>query len=132
MPVFVGIVAGLLSSALGRFGRLDRDRAFYPVVLIVVAQYYILFAAIGGAGAMPMELIAATVFIAVAILGFRISLWWVAAALAGHGLFDMVHHRVIANPGVPEWWPAFCASADVALAGVLALLLLRRAIPARD
>ena len=28
--------------------RFDRDRAFYPTVTIIVASYYVLFAAIGG------------------------------------------------------------------------------------
>jgi hypothetical protein len=53
------------------------------------------------------------------------------AGLGGHGVFDWVHHSLIANPGVPAWWPAFCGAADVGLAGALAVLLLRRRISAR-
>jgi hypothetical protein len=31
----------------------------------------------------------------VAIVGFKTNLWWVAAAIGGHGLFDFVHHWLI-------------------------------------
>ena len=77
-------------------------------------------------------MIAATLFIVIAIIGFRTSLWWVAAGIAGHGVFDwVVHPRLIENPGMPAFWPAFCGSIDVALGVLIAILLLRRAIPAR-
>lgn len=131
-PVVIGVALALAIVALGRLSGLDRDRALYPVALIVIAAYYVLFATMGGARALPSELIAATVFVVVAIIGFRTSLWWVAAGIAGHGVFDwLVHPRLIENPGMPEFWPAFCGSIDVALGALLAILLLRRAIAER-
>jgi hypothetical protein len=42
-----------------------------------------------------------------------------------------VHGRLIANPGVPAWWPMFCLACDVTAAGCLASLLLRSRISAR-
>ena len=87
-PVVIGVVLAPAIVALGRLSGLDRDRAMYPVALIVIAAYYVLFATMGGAEALPNELIAALVFIVVAIVGFRTSLWWVAAGIAGHGVFD--------------------------------------------
>ncbi len=48
------------------------------------------------------------------------NLWIVAAALALHGLFDIVHGGVVRNPGMPAWWPAFCSSYDLAAAAWLA------------
>jgi hypothetical protein len=133
VPVLVGVALAPVIVVLGRLSRLDRDRAMYPIALIVIASYYVLFATMGGAQALPAELIAATVFIVVAIVGFRTSLWWVAAGIAGHGvLFDwLVHPHLITNPGMPEFWPAFCGTIDVALGVILAILLLRRTIPAR-
>ena len=133
LPVLIGVALAPVIVVLGRLSRLDRDRAMYPIALIVIASYYVLFATMGGAQALTAELIAATVFIAVAIIGFRTSLWWVAAGIAGHGvLFDwVVHPHLIANPGMPEFWPAFCGSIDIALGAILAILLRSRAIPAR-
>ena len=132
VPVLIGIALAPAIGVLGRVSGLDRDRAMYPIALIVIAAYYVLFATMGGAQALPAELIAATVFTVVAIIGFRTSLWWVAAGIAAHGVFDwVVHPHLIANPGVPVFWPAFCGSIDVALGALLAILLLCRAIPAR-
>lgn len=131
-PVLIGVGLAPVVVLLGRWSGLDRDRAMYPITLIVIAAYYVLFATMGGQQALVAELIAATVFIVVAIVGFRTSLWWAAAGIAGHGLFDFfVHPHWISNPGMPAFWPAFCGSIDVALGVLIAILLLRRSIPAR-
>jgi uncharacterized membrane protein YgaE (UPF0421/DUF939 family) len=124
------IVGACLAFAVGIFAtlvRLDRDRAFYPTVAIVIASLYSLFAAIGGSTrALVVESVVGVGFIALAVFGFRTSLWLVAAALALHGVFDLVHGSFISNPGVPHWWPAFCLTYDVAAAGYLALLIISR------
>mgnify|MGYP003417354377 CR=1 FL=1 len=70
-PVLIGIALAPAIVALGRFSGLDRDRALYPVTLIVIAAYYVLFATMAGAQALPSELIAATVFVVVAIVGYN-------------------------------------------------------------
>ncbi|PWF55236.1 hypothetical protein C7C56_002895 [Massilia glaciei] len=111
-----------LACSLARF---DRERVFYPTLMIVIALYYALFAVIGGApGALLAESLAITVFAGAALAGFRINLWIVVAALAAHGLYDALHGALIHNPGVPPWWPAFCLGYDLAAAGYLAVLLL--------
>jgi len=116
---------GGLATVVG----LDRDRAFYPTVMIVIASYYALFAVMGGTfHALFIEASVATAFLAVTILGFKYSLWFVVAALGAHGIFDVFHGQVIANPGVPVWWPAFCLTYDGVAAGYLAVLLLRRVV----
>jgi hypothetical protein len=131
-PVLIGIALAPVIVGLGRLSGLDRDRAMYPIALIVIAAYYVLFATMGGARSLPAELIAATIFTVIAIIGFRTSLWWVAAGIAGHGVFDwVVHPHLIANAGMPAFWPAFCGSIDVVLGVLVAILLFRRAIPAR-
>jgi hypothetical protein len=105
----------------------DRDQAFYPTVTIVVASYYILFAALtGSATVMLAELTAAGVFILLAVTGFKRSPWVLVVALAGHGVFDLVHHWLIDNPGVPDFWPGFCMAFDVVAAAYLAVLLVQR------
>lgn len=128
----IGIALGFFSFLLARLSGFDRDRAFYPTLLIVIASYYILFAVIGGSmQALLLESVVTTLFATVAIVGFRMNLWLVVAALAGHGLFDFVHGRLIANPGVPAWWPAFCLAYDLVVAAFFASLL-RRGIVSRS
>jgi len=132
MPYATGIVLAVLTGSMARLAGFDRDRAFYPTLVIVIASYYVLFAAMGGSThVLLVESIAMTVFACIAIVGFRSSLWLVAAALAGHGAFDLVHDRLVSNPGVPAWWPSFCFAVDVLLAVFLSWLLRRGALRAR-
>ena len=124
MALLVGallaFVVGLLATGMG----LDRDRAFYPVVTIVIASYYALFAVMGAStNVLILESMACAIFLAVAVSGFKSSLWVVVVALAAHGIFDLTHGAVISNPGVPNWWPAFCLTYDVTAAAYLAYRL---------
>src|SRR5688572_15799825 len=94
----------LFTAVLARVVRFDRDRAVYPTYMIVIAFYYVLFAVVSGVHrTIVVESIIAILFVATAVLGFRGSLWLVVAALAGHGVLDMVHNRLVSNPGVPAW-----------------------------
>lgn len=127
MPYAVGIILSLGVAALGRWGGLDRDRAFYATVLIVVASYYVLFAAMGGSGqAVLIESVVMAGFSAAAVTGFKSNSWIVVAGLAGHGVFDAFHGAVIENPGMPPWWPAFCGTYDVGAAAWMAVILRTR------
>jgi hypothetical protein len=127
----VGAVLALSVGLFATFFGLDRDRAFYPTVMIVIALLYALFAVMGGsARALAIESIAIVAFVGASVAGFRTSLWLVVAALAAHGLFDFIHADVIANPGVPAWWPAFCLSYDIVAAAYLAWLLWRSRVRA--
>ena len=127
MEFAIGIVAaiavGLFATVIG----FDKERSFYPVVLIVIAALYLLFAVMAGSThSLIAEALAALVFITLAGLGFRKSPWFVVAGLALHGVFDFFHHAVIANPGVPVWWPGWCLAYDVVAAAYLAVLILIR------
>ena len=127
-PLAWGLGLALAVGLMARLSGLDRDRAFYPTVLIVVASYYLLFAVMDGRGAdLVAETITFVLFAGAALLGFRFGLWLVVAGLAGHGVLDAVHHLLIANPGVPAWWPAFCGAYDIAAAAFLAFILRRPA-----
>ena len=131
MAYLIGVVLAVVVGGIASLLRLDRDRAFYLSVLIVIASYYGLFAVMGDADrALPIEVTVAAGFLAVSGLGFRRSLWIVVAGLVAHGIFDALHDQVITNPGVPAWWPQFCLTYDVVAAGYLAALLLRRVVPA--
>ena len=107
----------------------DRDRAFYPTVLMVIASYYVLFAVMGASGrTLVIEIVVATVFLLLAILGYKRNFWLVVGALVGHGAFDFVRRSFIENSGVPHWWPGFCLAFDVILGGVLTVPLMRHEI----
>ena len=126
LPYAVGIVLSVGVALFARYSGFDRDRAFYPTVMIVIASYYVLFAAMSGSvQTVVIESVVMALFAAAAVAGFKASAWIVVAALAGHGVFDAVHGHVIENTGVPAWWPAWCLSYDVGAAAGLGWLLRR-------
>jgi hypothetical protein len=126
MPYVIGIVLALAVGAYATATRLDRDRALYPTQLIVFGSYYVLFAILGGsARAIVIESLITGVFAVAATVGFRRNLWLVAAGLVAHGVMDLVHGHLVANPGVPAWWPAWCMSYDVVAGAYLAWRLAR-------
>ncbi len=132
MEYIIGTLLALAVSVFASIAGLDRDRAFYPTVTIVVASYYGLFAVMGGSvAALATESVVIAAFVLAAAIGYRFNLWLLVAALAGHGIFDLFHGHVISNPGVPAWWPIFCMSYDVTAACYLAWLLGRSSIPAK-
>ena len=131
MAYLIGAILAVVVSGTASLLRLDRDRAFYPTILIVIASYYALFAVRARSRqALIIESAVIIVFLAAAGVGFRYSLWLVVAGLVAHGVFDVLHGQLITNPGVPVWWSRFCLTYDVVASGCLAWLLLRRAVPA--
>jgi hypothetical protein len=132
MPLTVGIGLALAISMMATVVGFDRDRAFYPTVTMVIASYYALFAVMGGSTkALAIESIVFVVFLAAAIVGFKVDLRVVVVALCAHGAFDFVHGIWIANPGVPPWWPMFCLAYDVTAGAYLAVLLARSRVAVR-
>ena len=132
MAYAIGVVLALAVCGAGTLIGFDRDRAFYPVITIVIASYYGLFAVMGGSRtALIHESLFITVFFVLAVAGFKRSLWIVVIALFAHGVFDFVHGGVIADPGVPVWWPAFCLAYDAVTAAYLAVLLKIGSVPVR-
>ena len=98
--------------------------------MIVIAAYYVLFAAMSGSvQTVLLESIVMPGFAIAAVVGFKSSAWIVVGALAGHGVFDALHGKVIENSGVPVWWPAWCLAYDLGAAASLAWLIKREPEP---
>jgi hypothetical protein len=124
MEIFIGVALALSVAVFATVTGFDRDRAFYPTVMIVIALLWVLFAVIGGSVAvLRLELLVMAVFVAAAVAGFRYSLWLVSAALIAHGVFDYVHDRLYVNPGAPAWYADFCIAYDIVAGLYLAVLL---------
>ena len=127
MEYVVGVLLGFAVPLFARAVGFDRDRSFYTVVLVVTASYYDLYAVMGGSThALLSELVATAAFIILSAVGFRRNLWLVVIGLLAHGVFDIVHGRLIEDPGVPLWWPMFCLMFDIAAGAYLAWRLLQR------
>ena len=125
MEYLIGLILALAVAGFAALIGFDRERCFYPTVLIVIASYYVLFAVMGASGrTLGIEIAVAAGFSLVAALGFKNNPWLVAVAIAGHGVFDWVRPSFIQNPGVPLWWPGFCMAFDVIVGVWLAVRLM--------
>lgn len=126
MSVLIGIFLAIAVGAFATWVGFDRERAFYPTVMIVIASTYVLFAVMGGSSqSLPIECAVMALFVAMSVVGYKRTPWLVAGALAAHGVLDAVHARLIDNAGVPVWWPGFCLAYDLVAACYLTALLLR-------
>ena len=126
MEYIIAAILGVVVVGFARTVGFDRDRAFYPTALIVIASYYVLFATMGASdySTLATEIAAGLVFSIFAVLGFKKSMWLVAAGIAGHGFFDFfIHPALVTNPGMPVWWPGFCGTIDIVIGAWLAVHL---------
>lgn len=126
MEYLVGVILGLVVGGFATTAGFDRDRSFYPTVLIVIASYYALFALMGANPhpALEIEIAVGLVFAVLAVLGFKKNIWLAAIGIGGHGFFDFfVHHALVTNSGMPVWWPGFCGTIDIVIGGWLAACL---------
>src|SRR5262245_25102010 len=134
MEYLVAVILGLIVVGFAAVSGFDRDRAFYPTVLIVIASYCSLFAVMGASrySTLVIEIGMGLVFSVIAVLGFKKSMWLAAAGIAGHGFFDFfIHDAVVTNPGMPVWWPGFCGTIDIVIGGLLAIRLWKAPKPRR-
>jgi hypothetical protein len=91
---WIGSLLALACVGLAHASGLLCQRAFYPMLMMPIATYYVLFAAMGGqARTVWLESLLATVFVSLAVLGFKTRLWLVVAALVGHLLLQLYSHR---------------------------------------
>jgi len=117
-----GVGLGVVIAAFAWRSTFDRDRSFYPTVLIVIAWYYVLFAVMtGDARAISIETGIAALFVIASVAGHRWNPLIVAAAILAHAGYDAAHHLIFPGHGAPTWWPSFCGSIDAVLA-IAALL----------
>lgn len=125
---YVVAAAGAIALAIfARMSGFEKDRSFYPTVLIVIALLYLLFGSLDGRTSVVLiESVFALVFSAVAIVGYRKGCWIVAAGIAAHGVFDFVRQFFIENAGVPIWWPGFCGTIDVLIGVWVGAFVCRR------
>ncbi len=114
-----GVATAAVLAAFARATGFDRDRSFYPTVLVVIALLYVLFGVEDGAiSVVAAETAVALAFVAVAVVAFhRRSPTLLAVGLALHGVWDAAHPALLpASDAVPDWWPAFCLGVDLPLA----------------
>ena len=117
VELLIGIVLGGVIIFAAKATGFEKDRSFYPVVLIVIALYYVLFAFQSYDGIeIVFEIAIALLFSAVAVWGHRKGLIIVVLGLLLHGIYDLTQSHIEFSTDPPEWWPLFCLGFDFTLA----------------
>ena len=125
LPLFTGILLGSVAVAAMAAGGVMRQRGTWVATMVAVASFYVVFAIqIGDTFEIVVHTGLAIGFASLAVIGVRVSAWFVAAALLAHGIYDMSVGAVLSNPA-PGWWGPFCLAIDVVLAAALGVMLWR-------
>ena len=128
VEALVGAAVGVLTIVTARLIR--GERWLYSLGLLTLPGLYAFFALRAGEPAVGVkEMLYGAPFV-VAGLVFALFSVRQSAVVVGvfwllHGLYDLVHSRLVANAGVPGWYPVFCFVVD-AVVGAYLLWLSRR------
>lgn len=131
IEALVGAAVGVLTIVIARL--LRGERWVYSLGLPVLPGLYAVFALRAGEPAVGVqELIYGAPFVVAGFLFLFVSVRKSAVAVGVfwllHGMYDLVHGRFLANPGVPVWYPVFCCVVDV----VVGLYVLRLSLRLPD
>ena len=132
IEALLGAAVGVLTIFVARTIR--GQRWLYSIGLLVLPSLYALFALQAGEhGVGGKEMLYGLPFLAAGLLfafvNVRQSAVVVGVFWMLHGLYDLMHARLITNPGVPGWYPVWCFSVDVVI-GAYLLWLSRRVVDA--
>lgn len=130
IEALVGAAVGVLTIVSARIIR--GQRWLYAIGLITLPSLYAFFALQVGEQAVGVkEMMYGIPFVVaglvLAFVSIRQSAVVVGAFWILHGVYDLMHSRLITNAGVPGWYPVWCFSVDVVIGAYL--LWLSRRVP---
>lgn len=121
-PVWSGVVLGILPLPVHLLLSAELSHQLAAITLVLIAGVYVGYAFKDGrVHSILIELPTALVFSAAAWLGMNGYPDFILAALALHGLWDLLHHRLI-DTEIPRWYIPFCAAVDWVMATSLFII----------
>ncbi|MGC6534511.1 MAG: hypothetical protein ACON4V_03060 [Parvibaculales bacterium] len=131
LSLILGLLIGFIAIAMAKDVEV-KPRAF-ALGLAALPLFYMLFALmVGDVGAMALEFAYGLPFFVLGVLcfkrGFKGSGFVVIALWVLHAAYDVYHHLLVANAGVPFWYPALCLGFDM----MMVIYLLRLVTRQRD
>lgn len=136
MTIVITVAAGIASALLGMlFARAAKvERQMYPGLLLLLPFFYAIFALRAGEGGVSLiELAIGIPWIAVGLTCLLLNVRWSTQILGVlwilHAVFDLSHGLLPDNPGLPNWYPLWCAAVD-AVVGIYLLMASTQAVRA--
>lgn len=124
-PVFVGIIAALVTISLKGF--LEEKYVFdiSALLLAFIPAIYVGFALMDGRrGVIVAEVVQAAVFFGIALAGLWGSTWYLVFGYFAHGVWDLLHHSRGIQTKHPGWYVHFCFVYDWMISLALVVLIL--------
>jgi len=122
-PIRGGILVGVAISIPHLLLPMDWSVAVASLTLVFIAGIYVGFAIVNGRDhAFMTEASIAISFAVLGLGGLFLSPWIIPIGLAGHAIWDFLHHRkshMLSD--VPKWYIPFCIGVDLILALILIL-----------
>lgn len=111
-----GAASAVAGMAIARRARLERQ--MYPGLLALLPCFYAFFASVSGHHHISLvELAIGLPWIAVGLaclfFDLRRSAQLLGVMWILHAVFDLGHQFLLDNPGLPSWYPLWCAVVDV-------------------
>ena len=129
VALILGLLIAFIAIAMAKDVGLP-PRAF-ALGMVVLPAIYMLFALmVGDMGAMALEFAYGLPYFVLGVIcfkrGFKGSGLLVVALWAVHAAYDVFHHVLVANAGVPFWYPALCLGFDIMMVVYLLRLVSRQ------
>ncbi|MEO1538551.1 MAG: hypothetical protein AAFR73_12570 [Pseudomonadota bacterium] len=119
LPVRFGLVLGFVPLPVHFFLSLEHSHQLAALTVVLISGVYIGYAFKDGRPrVIATELLAALGFAGAAWLGLNGFPVLIIAALALHGIWDLLHHNLM-KADLPRWYIPFCAAIDWGLAACL-------------
>lgn len=116
LPIIIGAILPISGLFLATLFPKQMVLEFAAILLGVIAAIYIGFGISDGRAPIKwVEILAATGFIFLALLGLWVNPWLLFIGYIGHGIWDWFHHTAHIQTKVASWYPPFCAVVDVVL-----------------
>src|SRR5690349_8225068 len=107
--------------------RLFSARLAAANILCSIAFIYVGFSLkVNPVNSIILEVLVATVFYLIAVIGYSKNSSILAYGIILHGVWDILHHKAsLIKTDIPHYWPLYCLMCDLLL-GVYFLLVFRR------
>ena len=127
--IFKNILIGLVLAGctIAIHMRLDSEKGFEltSILMVLIGSVYYGFALVSShKKAKIIEIVVASIFVIIGILGLWVSPWMLIFGLFLHGFWDIAHHNdQLKLVNIPEWYVPFCATYDWTM-GIYLLLII--------
>ncbi len=125
--ILIGLGLGIVTIILHLTLTESKGLELTSFLLVLIGSVYYGFALLSKhKKAMIIEIIVASVFVAMGIFGLWISPWVLVIGLFLHGLWDIAHHNSSSKlVKIPQWYIPFCATYDWVIGIYLILIYLK-------